>query len=153
MTRKEAIEFLKNMIDRESVGFVCQKNDGDVAIWEYHVTALNMAIKALEQGPCEDAVSRTEAIRIASGYCHPANVAKELEKLPSVTPERKWIPCSERFPEENTPVLLGVKFKDDFKYFVTARMDYNYWTGLGRDIRGKLAWMPLPEPYTERREE
>ena len=38
---------------------------------------------------------------------------------------------------------------DDFKYFVTARMDYNYWTGLGRDIRGKLAWMPLPEPYKE----
>lgn len=49
MTRKEAIEFLKNMIDRESIGFVCPKGDGDVAVWEYHVTALNMAIKALEQ--------------------------------------------------------------------------------------------------------
>lgn len=62
---------------------------------------------------------------------------------------RRWIPCSERLPEENTPVLLGVRLKDDFKYFVTARMDYNYWTGLGRDIRGELAWMPLPEPYKE----
>lgn len=39
--------------------------------------------------PCEDAISRAEAIRIASGFCAPANVAKELEKLPSVTPERK----------------------------------------------------------------
>lgn len=49
MTNKEAIEFLKNMIDRESVGFVCPQGDGDVAIWEYHVAALNMAIKALEE--------------------------------------------------------------------------------------------------------
>lgn len=61
--------------------------------------------------------------------------------------QQQWILCSERLPEENIPVLLGVRFKDDFKYFVTARMDYNYWTGLGRDIRGELAWMPLPEPY------
>lgn len=49
MTRKEAIEFLKNMVDREAIGFVCPKGDGDVAVWEYHVMALNMAIEALEQ--------------------------------------------------------------------------------------------------------
>lgn len=72
------------------------------------------------------------------------DIYKTLEALPSA---QQWIPCSERLPEENTPVLLGVRFKDDFKYFVTARVDYNYWTGLGRDIRGELAWMPLPEPY------
>lgn len=36
-----------------------------------------------------DCISRRGAIRIASGYCHPANVAKELAKLPSVQPE----PC------------------------------------------------------------
>ena len=61
--------------------------------------------------------------------------------------ERSWVPCNAKLPEENTPVLLGVRLKDDFKYFVTARTDYNYWTGLGRDIRGELAWMPLPEPW------
>lgn len=31
----------------------------------------------------DDAISRQAAIYIASGYCHPANVAKELAKLPS----------------------------------------------------------------------
>lgn len=75
------------------------------------------------------------------------SVCDEYTILPSAQPEPKWIPCSERLPEENIPILLGVRFKDDFKYFVTTRMDYNYWAGLGRDIRGKLAWMPLPEPY------
>lgn len=40
----------------------------------------------------EDLISRAEAIRIASGYCHPANIVKELEKLPSVQPRKgKWI--------------------------------------------------------------
>ena len=30
-----------------------------------------------------DLISRQAAIDIASGYCHPANIAKELERLPS----------------------------------------------------------------------
>ena len=34
-----------------------------------------------------DCISRADAIRLASGYCHPSNVAKELAKLPSVTPQ------------------------------------------------------------------
>ncbi len=41
----------------------------------------------LEQEPCEDTISRADAIRVASGYCHPANIAKELAKLPPVTPD------------------------------------------------------------------
>ena len=55
--------------------------------------ALDMAIKALEQEPTTkndlgvDCISRADAIRVASGYCHPSNVAKELAKLPSVTPQ------------------------------------------------------------------
>ena len=41
-----------------------------------------------------DCISRQAAIHIASGYCHPTNIAKELAKLPSVQPKRmrgKWI--------------------------------------------------------------
>lgn len=29
-------------------------------------------------------ILKSEAIRVASGYCHPSNIAKELKKLPSV---------------------------------------------------------------------
>lgn len=35
----------------------------------------------------DDLISRQDAIRIASGYCHPANIAEELAKLPSAQPE------------------------------------------------------------------
>ena len=67
--------------------------------------------------------------------------------------EPQWIPVDLRnnSPEENKVVLLGVLFRDNFKYFVTSRQDYNYWTGLGREIKGELRWQPLPEPYAERR--
>ena len=34
-----------------------------------------------------DTISRQAAIYIASGYCHPANIAKELAKLPPAEPE------------------------------------------------------------------
>ena len=37
----------------------------------------------------KDTIYRQDAIDIASGYCHPANIAKELMKLPSAEPERK----------------------------------------------------------------
>lgn len=50
--------------------------------------ALDMVIKELEQKPCEDAISRSDAIRVASGYCHWSNIPKELEKLPSVSTEK-----------------------------------------------------------------
>jgi len=64
-------------------------------------------------------------------------------------PEQRWIPVSERLPEEGEVVLTQAKFKDDMKMAVSSRIDYNYWTGWGtRDIN-IIAWMPLPEPYQE----
>ena len=72
-------------------------------------------------------------------------MAVKALSLPSA---QQWIPCKERLPEENKAILLGVKYKDDFKMFVTARMDITYWQGLGRDIKcQEMRWMPLPEPW------
>lgn len=34
-----------------------------------------------------DLIDRQAAIDVASGYCHPANIADELRKLPSAQPE------------------------------------------------------------------
>ena len=81
-------------------------------------------------------------------------IVEEIEALPSAQSMR-WIPVDIQndSPKENEAVLLGVRFRDDFKYFVTSRQDYNYWTGLGREIKGELRWQPLPKPYAERREE
>ena len=126
------------------------------------------AIKALEQEPTTkndlgvDCISRADAIRVASGYCHPSNVAKELANLPSVTPqEPRWIPVSERLPEENTWVLCWYKY---FRYGDYECMQETYGVGFydsyghwGGDVSGHkseaIAWMPLPEPYMADRSE
>lgn len=84
--------------------------------------------------------------------------APDFEQIPEgdeMPSEQRWIPVDlqNNSPEENKVVLLGVRYRDDFKYFVTSRQDYNYWTGLGREIKGELRWQPLPEPYREEGEE
>ena len=81
MTREEAILTLKYQHEYGQM-------ESDVH------EALGMAIKELEQEPCEDYISRAEAIRIASGYCHWSNIPDELAKLPPVQPKAKvghWI--------------------------------------------------------------
>jgi hypothetical protein len=58
--------------------------------------ALDLAINALEQQPCEDAISREDAINVAidavdewDGGCNTSRatiICKAIKKLPSVTP-------------------------------------------------------------------
>jgi len=80
-------------MNREEASFILANIDRRVCDDELN-EALDMAIKALDQEPCGDAIDRAKAIKVASGYCHPANVAKELAKMPPVTPQPKtghWI--------------------------------------------------------------
>ena len=95
-----------------------------------------------------------------------------INALPSAQPEQRWIPCSERLPEERdwylgifkepdtgwiNPLpficdyLLGTKTKATTKEGwilrdCTDREEYiDYYFNLEC-----VAWMPLPEPYKER---
>ena len=62
----------------------------------------------------------------------------------------RWIPCSERLPEEDENVLVT----DEDYYVDIARYSYNawcedpiieWWNGEYRIF--PIAWMPLPKPY------
>ena len=62
--------------------------------YEYPESYCKCGIQDDDPKLSEDAISRADAVRVASGYCHPANIAKELAKLPPVTPIRPkghWI--------------------------------------------------------------
>ena len=50
----------------------------------------------------DDLIRRSDAIRIASGYCHWTNIPAELAKLPSVNP----IPCEDAISRQ--AVLEGL---------------------------------------------
>ena len=112
----------------------------------YKQAAIEALVKAIREDPYYDS---NEAIN-GLGIC---DVRVILNDLPSAQPEQRWMPVDlqNNSPEENKAVLLGVRFRDDFKHFVTSRQDYNYWTGLGREIKGELRWQPLPEPYRAER--
>ena len=85
-------------------------------------------------------------------------VAKLSEKIEKAQERTRWIPVTERLPEPDSLVLVtldrvsipdvaeySATWQDDMK-FRPADDDYDVYA---REI---VAWMPLPEPYTEEKE-
>ena len=104
MTKEQAIEILRECVTSgRAITNGCHINDT-----EYEV--LKIAINALEQQPCDDCVSREQALLALTGKnLHLMNTEelillfdKRIKALPPVTPTRKsglcWI---ERFDNES----------------------------------------------------
>lgn len=80
MTREEAIRCLSVHSSTNGSGLCTDKQ---------HYEAKQMAIKALEQEPCEDAISRQavhDAVYRASGL---AGAMRAIDNLPTVTPKQR----------------------------------------------------------------
>lgn len=115
-----------------------------------------LAIKALEQEPCEDTISRQEVIETLKELDwnyngHPGGeVYSAIYKLPPVQPKPKtgWIPVSERLPEIRQHVLCQCRGNN----YSVLRLNqdsgweciYPHTTYMQSFV---IAWMPLPEPY------
>lgn len=85
-----------------------------------------------------DTISRQAAIHIASGYCHPANIAKELEKLPSAQSELS----------NNSPKLdnkNGELISRQAAIDVTSR-ECQEWRGIFSRIESGLKQLPSVQP-------
>lgn len=83
-----------------------------------------------------------------------SGVRKLVQTLPSVKPEWKWIPVTEKLPWTDTNVLVMVL--DDsgdtsWGYTSVGWLTPNgkYWVVDGELCYGVVAWMPLPEPWKE----
>lgn len=71
-----------------------------------------------------------------------------IETLPSTQPERKWIPCRERLPEDDTEVLVYL-FENNKSPYIAWVCDGCWFTEEFQVEKENYpkAWMPLPEPY------
>lgn len=76
---------------------------------------------------------------------------EQVHSASTIEPEQRWIPCSEKLPEDDEVVLVS----DGIDYAVAFwRSDAEAWDD---PLHGWLdsfefdvkAWMPLPEPYRE----
>lgn len=82
-----------------------------------------------------------------------------LKQLPPVQPEQRWIPVTERLPEEDN--WLGCswgQFSSDVLVSILNSDDEDAWLDISHTIDGEwalelpryceiIAWMPLPAPY------
>ena len=86
-------------------------------------------------------------------YLRAANV---IEMLSEKARPVGWIPCCERLPEEGVFVLVTYENVFKRRFVKMLKRVKDYWVdsdGYRHFYRSIVAWMPLPERYTESEEE
>lgn len=79
-------------------------------------------------------------------YAKLDELAEEIGELAKL----KWIPCSEKMPEDNTDVIVC--------FYSGTVTEMRYWgNGIFQGIyehtaKTIVSWMPLPKPYKEKTE-
>ena len=78
-----------------------------------------------------------------------------LEGLRKIESADRWIPCSERLPDEGKEVLISYDY-DSFDIEMTPKRylgvmigcyEYSEWWSSDEWTDGVTAWYPLPEPW------
>lgn len=154
MTIEGAIADINNLINAE-----------DIPI--YYKPSLEKIKETIEfeKQPCEDSISRIDLIAVMHLIMDDAKIGDndedyeclddikeqyiEIAKgLPSVQPEMKWIPVSEKLPYPNEYVLVTMISDVTQTPYVTK-----IYTGenVKESLEDAIAWMRLPKPYKEKK--
>lgn len=84
---------------------------------------------------------------------------KAIDEQPTVEAEPRWIPCSERLPENDNEVLITIWDAEDdyvevYKGFYQGHEWWTQWCHGCSKIKDEpcgenivIAWMELPDPY------
>lgn len=119
---------------------------------------LEEKIKALEQQPSEDCVSRKFMYELGATCIATRDKNDKLialgtiDELPSVTPTQSWIPVSERLPKESDGAVL-ITVNGEVKTGRYSEFSNTWYKGDMRGVGGDnpTAWQPIPKPYEKKR--
>lgn len=135
-------------------------------------------IKALEQQPSEDCVSRKEVLQMIEniqnaggfiGYHTYSEAFDRVDNMPPVTPTQRWIPIVTRKPTEEEKKDYFEQNGEELCFMIVSPMpnnrqevlvsgggcvaedvfDEDFYNFENWDIQNVEAWMPLPDPYKE----
>lgn len=149
--------------------------------WDGHTEEDVTRLLSLEQEPCDDCVSRQAALDAVRKNTFRLTFAEEqgceghiawsaeavysdviegeLLKLTSVAQKTKWIPVSERLPEDRREVLVTAYWHETYQVMMASYFGDGLWWCVPFNNCGEhmqrlkpRAWMPLPEPYKESEE-
>ena len=98
-----------------------------------------------------DLISRQALCEYALNQKDKSVTPNDIMRFPSAQSEQRWIPVTERLPEESERYLISA-FDGVWRRTTIAQYQprYKAWTMTGRMAYWKVvAWMPLPEPYKE----
>lgn len=177
ITRKKVIEnleTLKAFLDvngvftisdamKKSIDFAIASLETDEAYQlEYESTTKdNLGVDAISRKALLDATVKKNSVWNKITNSEGDNLETIIAKLPSVTSHLRWIPVSERVPEDSGEYLVSVidEYNEDQSYYKAVEVawfahkkDYDIkeseWRELGID-ETVIAWMPLPKAYSE----
>lgn len=155
MTNEEIVSCIQTLRFLENTFL----DDHGIFLNDKHPDNIEKIITFLHESPCEDAISREAVIQIIENKLNPctdmfkclemSEVKEDVEHLPSVKPQRpskKWIPITERLPEDNIHVLCQFNLNGMAECYL-AHGVFHIVGGVVMSCNEVLAWMPLPEPY------
>ena len=94
-----------------------------------------------------DLISRQAAIK------HGEDIIDAINSMVDAVYSHDWIPCTERLPDDDGMVLVKCRSKRGVNIVSRAYYSNGFLYG-SRSMSGALlAWMPLPEPYKEEKNE
>jgi len=84
-------------------------------------------------------------------------LAEWLKELKQLKEQTRWIPVSERLPEEEETVIASTEYRvyPETRYTKGYGWEWAYEAGADywESLEGVMAWMPLPAPYKAESEE
>ena len=78
-------------------------------------------------------------------------IHEAIDMLRQSQQEPPWIPCSERLPEDGTWNIFSDGKNVSVERYKMDALDHFFPQGRWFSFDKAIAWMPLPEPYAERR--